>query len=190
MNAYVDASAQFKAGTAYALCEMAGIIGKDYTSQKVLPILMELLKDDNSEVKLNVVENLNKIAKVLGPDLLTAQFITSLSNMTKDAQWRVRYSVFELIGNLGVFFGKDIFQKHLQAPFMWYLDNTAASVRTIGIEMSKLLANNFPQDWILTEYIPFVINKYSADKKGYNYRMCCLNSLAAVMPFTPKDAIT
>jgi hypothetical protein len=26
---------------------MAEIIGKDYTSQKVLPILMELLKDEN-----------------------------------------------------------------------------------------------------------------------------------------------
>ena len=28
------------------------------------------------------------------------------------------------------------------------------------------------------------------DKKGYNYRMCCLNSLAVVMPYTPKDSIT
>ena len=71
-NAYVDATAQFKAGAAQALCEMAQIIGKDHTSQKVLPILMELLKDDNSEVKLNVVGGLVKIANVLGADLLNA----------------------------------------------------------------------------------------------------------------------
>ena len=31
---------------------------------------MELLKDDNSEVKLNVVRGLAKIAKVIGVDLL------------------------------------------------------------------------------------------------------------------------
>ena len=28
---------------------------------------------------------------------------------------------------------------------------------------------------------------YDEDKKGYNYRMCCISSLAAVMPFMMKD---
>jgi hypothetical protein len=32
---------------------------------------MELLKDDNSEVKLNVVTGMVKIANVVGTDLLT-----------------------------------------------------------------------------------------------------------------------
>lgn len=39
---------------ALALCEMAHIVGKDYTITKILPILTELLKDDNAEVRLNV----------------------------------------------------------------------------------------------------------------------------------------
>ena len=54
-NTYADGTAQFKAGAASALSEMSTIIGKEFTAQKVLPILQELLKDDNSEVKLNVV---------------------------------------------------------------------------------------------------------------------------------------
>jgi hypothetical protein len=33
---------------------MAAIIGKDYTVQKVIPILMELIKDENADVRLNV----------------------------------------------------------------------------------------------------------------------------------------
>lgn len=45
---------------------------------------MELLKDDNSEVKLNVVKGLVKIANVIGQDLLTSQLLTTLANMTKD----------------------------------------------------------------------------------------------------------
>jgi len=45
---------------------------------------MELLKDDNSEVKLNVVRGLVKIAKVIGVDLLSSQLLTTLANMTKD----------------------------------------------------------------------------------------------------------
>lgn len=92
---------------------MADVIGKDYTSQKVVPILMELLKDDNSEVKLNVVKGLVKIAKVIGVELLSPQLLTTLSNMTKDGQWRVRMGVFELIADLALAFGKDTYCKHL-----------------------------------------------------------------------------
>ena len=94
---------------------------------------MELLKDDNSEVNLNVVEGLTYIAHVLGADLLNPQLMTTLSNMTKDGPWRVRMGVFKLVAELGRIYGKDLFSKHLQATFMGYLDNTAASVRQMGI---------------------------------------------------------
>ena len=74
---------------------------------------MELLKDDNSEVKNNVVSGLVKIAHVIGSDLLNTQLLTTLENMTKDGQWRVRMGVFELIAELAVIFGKDSYCKHL-----------------------------------------------------------------------------
>jgi hypothetical protein len=63
---------------------MASIIGKEYTNTKVIPILMDLLKDDNSEVKNNVVVGLKKIALVVREDLLSAGLLTTLGNMTKD----------------------------------------------------------------------------------------------------------
>jgi hypothetical protein len=37
----------------------------------VLPILIELLKDDNADVKLKVVEGLVKISHVVGDDILS-----------------------------------------------------------------------------------------------------------------------
>jgi serine/threonine-protein phosphatase 2A regulatory subunit A len=110
--------------------------------------------------------------------------------MTKDGQWRVRMGVFELIADLALAFGKDTYCKHLQSIFMGYLTNTAASVRQMGIIKSASLAAQFKQDWIMTEYIPVVANHYSVDKKGYNYRMCCLYSLSVVMPHILKDQIT
>lgn len=54
-NNYSDGTAQYRAGTATALSEMANLVGKDYTRQKILPILEDLIKDMNEEVKLNVV---------------------------------------------------------------------------------------------------------------------------------------
>ena len=94
--------------------------------------------------------------------------------MTKDGQWRVRMAVFKLIGELAIIYGKDICLKSLQQIFMGYLTNTAASVRVMGVEQSALLAAEFKQEWIMNDYIPVVINHYTVDKRGYNYRMTCL----------------
>jgi len=73
-----------------ALSEMAHIIGKDYTNSKIVSILMDLLKDDNSEVKMNVCNGLQKVAQVIGPDIISVNFLTIITTMTKEAQWRVR----------------------------------------------------------------------------------------------------
>ena len=75
-NSYAEASHLFKAGVASSLCDMASIIGKEFTNQKVIPILLELIKDDNSEVKLQVVSGLVKIANVVRDDVLTANLLT------------------------------------------------------------------------------------------------------------------
>jgi len=72
---------------------------------------------------------------------------------------------------------------------MSYLTNTADSVRRKGIEKSAKLAEAFHADWIQEDYIPKVVSTFNVDKKGYNYRMACLYSLSAVLPYTPKDAI-
>ena len=62
METYTDSTPQFKAGTASALSEIAQFIGHEYAKSKVFPILTDLLKDENSEVKLQTVNGFLKIA--------------------------------------------------------------------------------------------------------------------------------
>lgn len=73
-------------------------------------------------------------------------------------------SVFELIGDLSIQFGKDVFVKHLETIFMSYLSNTAASVREMGIKKSKELAKKFKGDWVVSSFIPRVIEMFNVDK--------------------------
>ena len=63
---------------------MAVLVGKNYCLSTVLPILTELLKDDNSEVRLNVATNMHKLAPVVGPELLSPALLALLTTMTKD----------------------------------------------------------------------------------------------------------
>jgi serine/threonine-protein phosphatase 2A regulatory subunit A len=151
---------------------------------------MNLLKDENADVRLNVAGGIIKLAPIVGADILTPTFLTTLSNMTKDTQWRVRMSVFELIADLSKQFGKDIFVKHLEVIFITYLTNTAASVREMGIKKAKELGEKFKAEWIINSFIPKVIENYNVDKQGYNYRMCSLSSLHSVLPYLSKDQVS
>jgi hypothetical protein len=73
-------------------------------------------------------------------------------------------AVFELIGDLSKSFGKDVFSKHLESIFLSYLTNTAASVREMGIKKARELAEKFKGDWVLSSFIPKVIENYNNDK--------------------------
>lgn len=99
-------------------------------------------------------------------------------------------AVFELVADLGLLFGRSIFSQKLQAIFFSYMSNTAAAVREMGVRKSALLAQEFRDDWITKEFIPHVQQNYHTENKGYNFRMCCLYSLATVMPFLRRDQVT
>jgi serine/threonine-protein phosphatase 2A regulatory subunit A len=83
-SSYFETQVQFKAGLAIALCQMSPIVGQNYTEKNILPVLQELLKDESSEVRLNVVSNLNKLAEIAGSSLLSPALLTILNNLTKD----------------------------------------------------------------------------------------------------------
>lgn len=88
---------------------MAPLVGKNYCISTVIPILLELMKDDSSEVRLNVAGNMVKLSSVVDSALLTPAFLQILTKMTKDTQWRVRMGIFKLIGELSVVYGKEVF---------------------------------------------------------------------------------
>jgi len=96
-------------------------------------------------------------------------------------------AVIELVGNFATIFSKEVFVKHLEPIFMTYLTNTAASVREMGILKIKDIAEKFKADWIISSFIPKLIENYNVDKQGYNYRMCSLNSCLSIIPFLSKE---
>lgn len=172
------------------MCEMAPLIGKESTKAKIMPVITELLKDENSDVRLNCVQNILKIADVLGNDFVDPPIIALLQNLIKDPQWRVRMAAVELIGRLSVKLGRESYRNSFETIYMGYLNNSAAAVRETGIIFSLELGKAFGQDWIVGSYLPKVIENYNTDKQPFNYRMTCLYSLCVVIPLLRDDAVT
>ncbi len=156
---------------------MCTVLKKDVVMSKLVPMLVDLLKDEHHEVKLGVLTGLQSVAKVVGPDLLTSGLLMSLSNLMKEPKWRVRYSVVTLVSELAREFGKEFYAKNVEPIFLLFLTDITAAVREAGIEWLQVLAKEFKADWIVNAYIPKAVEILGRDKQGYLYRMTILNSI-------------
>ena len=140
-STYADSQISYKSGVALSLSTMAPKVGVQYCTSTVLKILIELLNDENSEVRLNVAKSLIESLKVVGHEFINAEFMENLQKITKDSQWRVKMAAFEMIGDIvhEEILNKDQFVDKLQDLFFSYLKNTAAEVRITGVRhLSKI----------------------------------------------------
>lgn len=60
----------------------------------------------------------------------------------------------------------------------------------MGVEKLEKLASEFGADWAVSSAIPKIVDSFNVDQQGFNYRMCALESLSAVMPVLPKEMVT
>ena len=68
---------------------MVGAISKDQAYQNVLPLIKDLMKDDNQEVRKGGIDAAVKFIEVLGADTVNSLY-PSLKTVSEDGKWRVR----------------------------------------------------------------------------------------------------
>lgn len=70
----------------------------------------------------------------------------------------------DLIGQLSVRFGREVYTKSFEGVFVSYLTNSAAAVRDMGIQQAKEIGKKFGPEWIISAFIPKVIEAFNHDK--------------------------
>ena len=75
---------------------MVPSISKDQAYQNVLPLIKDLMKDDNQEVRKGGIEASAKFIEILGSENINSLY-PSLKTCLEDGKWRVR---LELIKNI------------------------------------------------------------------------------------------
>ena len=80
---------------------MIGSISKDQAYQNVLPLIKELMKDDNQEVRKGGIEAGVKFIEQMGADTISSLY-PSLKTASEDLKWRVRLDLIKNITDLAV----------------------------------------------------------------------------------------
>lgn len=63
-------------------------------------MILQQLRDDSSEVRLNVISRLDVIVDVIGIEKLSTSLLPAIVNLAEDRQWRVRQTIIEYIPEL------------------------------------------------------------------------------------------
>jgi|TARA_B110000285_G_C15006695_1_gene554227 serine/threonine-protein phosphatase 2A regulatory subunit A len=77
------------------LLSICPVIEKGPTNEHILPIFLALLRDESSDVRLNLFKRLEDLNKVIGLENLQQSIVPALKDLSEDKNWRIKLSVVE-----------------------------------------------------------------------------------------------
>jgi len=77
------------------LLRLCPILDKNATNEHILPIFLALLRDESSDVRLNLFTRLDDLNHVIGLENLQQSIVPALKDLSEDKNWRIKLSVVE-----------------------------------------------------------------------------------------------
>jgi hypothetical protein len=65
-----DAAHPVRVAFSQGLVEVCPVLGKDVTASHLLPLIIRLVKDDDADVRLNMIAKVDVLSQVIGPEQL------------------------------------------------------------------------------------------------------------------------
>merc|ERR1719452_344177 len=106
---------------------LAPILGKENTIEHLLPLFLIMLKDECSDVRLNIISNLDSVNEVIGIHELSQSLLPAIMELAEDSKWRVRLAIIEYMPLLAGQLGVEFFDEKLNSLCMtWLIDHVYA----------------------------------------------------------------
>jgi len=141
----------------------------------VHPQFLQLLKDDDPEVRLNVISKLDTVNDVIGIQLLSQSLLPAIDELARDKKWRIRLAILKHIPILATKLGPDLFKQKLCGQCMEWLRDSVYQIRIAAAENLKNVAKSFDSKWVSANFIPEV--KRLADSKKPSHRMSAIYAI-------------
>lgn len=109
---------------------------KEHVKAEMLPLFLNLAKDEQDSVRLLAVENCVHLATVIGAATAAERdlVLPTIVACAKDASWRVRYAVAERFCRLCEAVGRDVTANELLPAYVRLLKDSEAEVRTAAAD--------------------------------------------------------
>lgn len=121
------------------LLSLCPIIEKGPTNEFILPLFLNLLRDENSQVRLNLFKRLDDLNEVIGIENLQQSIIPSLTELSQDKNWRIKLLVVEQFPVLARQLGETFFNEKLNPICAAWLKDSVFTIREAAINNMKQL---------------------------------------------------
>lgn len=141
---------------------MVQSVSKDQAYQNIQPLIKDLMRDENQEVRKGGIEGAVKFIEVLGADTVSSLY-PSLKSCSEDPKWRVRLELMRNVVDLAVkTHNPDMFTKFLEPLIFNYLKERVSAIRSVAIERIPDLCKAYGNTWI-TSLIPKLVEVINKD---------------------------
>lgn len=164
-----DSSQHVRAAFGNQISGLAPILGKQETTEHLLPMFLQMLKDDYPDVRLNIISKLEQVNNVIGIELLSQSLLPAIVQLAEDKQWRVRLAIIQYVPLLASQLGVKFFDEKLSNLCMSWLGDTVFSIREASTQNLKKLTEVFGVEWASKAIVPRVAAM--AEHPNYLYRM-------------------
>ncbi|CAI2175844.1 1362_t:CDS:10 [Funneliformis geosporum] len=182
-----DTSQHVRASLATQISGLAPILGKEATTEHLLPLFLQLLKDEFPDVRLNIISKLEQVNEVIGIELLSQNLLPAIVELAEDKQWRVRLAIIDYIPLLASQLGKEFFDEKLGNLCMSWLGDNVYSIREAATVNLKKLTVVFGVEWAKTTIIPKVLAM--GTHPNYLYRMTTIFAITTMAPAVTPEVI-
>ena len=143
-----DPSQHVRTALASIVMGVAPLIGNAYTNEHLLPLYLHLLKDECSDVRLNIIKNIHQLNQVMSIDQLMNSILPAVVDLAQDGKWRVRLAIIEHMPLLAGQLGREVFESKLSELVLGWLSDSVYAIREQACKNVTKLAEYFGESWI------------------------------------------
>ena len=111
---------------ALKICEL---IGPKKTNDYIFPIFLTLIKDENIEIRMNLINNLSELNKVISINNIIESIMPPIKEISANKSWRVRIQIMEIVPVLVKLFNHNLFMSNIFPICITSLMDSVFSIR-------------------------------------------------------------
>lgn len=147
------------------ILSIAPIIGAKKTNEYIFPIFLDLIKDEDHDIRMVIIKNLDKLNEVVNIDNFVQGIIPSLIEISDNNNWRVRNQVQEIVPVLARIVNKKLFLENIMPICLKWLTDPVYAIRQNTCKIIKRLYDIFKGE----DFEKKLLNKISPMAKSDSY---------------------
>ena len=125
------------------ILSISPIIGAKKTNEYVFPIFLDLIKDENHDIRMVIIKNLDKLNEVVNVDSYVQGIIPSLIEISDNNNWRVRNQIQEIVPVFARIVNKALFLENIMPICLKWLTDPVYAIRQGACKIIKRIYDIF-----------------------------------------------